>query len=195
MTYRIQEFGTPGTIQPSWLTFTENSRTFSSGALTTSESGRYEIVMATSNKDSNGIKIETVLGGFLLRINYTPQCDAAVGAPSGKEGHVYSYTVPTGSFKDTDDKLFSVPTEAFTYKVFMVALDLTGRSSDATSWLTFNAGTRVLSGTPAVGDAATVTYKACVYDNKLASVCCNFDIVVAANSPVVVSNEISRINI
>src|SRR6185295_3819474 len=87
---------------------------------------------------------------------------------SATVGTGFNYTVPGNSFADVDAG---------------DVLSYTAVRADGTAlpgWLTFTAGTRSFSGTPAAGDAGVLSVRVTATDSQNASVSDVFDVTVAA---------------
>ena len=102
------------------------------------------------------------------RSNAAPTVANAIADRTATVGTFFSAMIPANTFADTDTG------DTLTY---------TATKSDDTalpSWLSFNATTVLLSGTPAAGDVGTVTVKVTANDGRGGSVSDEFDIVVSA---------------
>ena len=102
------------------------------------------------------------------RSNDAPTVANAIVDRTATVGTFFSASIPANTFADTDTG------DTLTY---------TATKSDDTalpSWLTFNASSVYLSGTPAAGDVGTVTVKVTASDGRGGSVSDEFDIVVSA---------------
>jgi hypothetical protein len=97
-------------------------------------------------------------------VNDAPVVASALTSQNATQGVGYSFTVPIATFKDAD----AGDTLAYT-----------ASRSDGTAlpvWLSFNAATRILSGTPGNGDVGTVNLKVTVRDVVGASVASAFSL-------------------
>ncbi len=100
--------------------------------------------------------------------NAAPTVANAITDRTATVGTFFSASIPENTFADTDTG------DTLTYTAT--------KSDDSAlpSWLSFNATTVVLSGTPAAGDVGTVTVKVTASDGRGGSVSDEFDIVVSA---------------
>ncbi len=117
---------------------------------------------ATIRGYATGLKVRVEI----LDSNTAPTLDNAIPDQSATTGTAFSYAFPANTFSDGDS-------DTLTY---------TATKSDGTdlpSWLTFTAGTRTFSGTPAAGDVGTVSVKVTASDS-IVSVTDTFNIVVSA---------------
>ncbi|MGA0242455.1 MAG: putative Ig domain-containing protein [Candidatus Marinamargulisbacteria bacterium] len=117
---------------PSWLTFNADTRTFSGTPTTT---GDWEIKVYA--EDTKGAKVSDTI---LIRSNNIPMVQQALTDPGTfTTNQLFSYTMPATTFFDPDG-------DTLTYTA-------TYNGGDLPNWLSFNANTRTLSGTPqAVGE-------------------------------------------
>ena len=100
--------------------------------------------------------------------NAAPTVANAIADRTATVGTFFSASIPANTFADTDTG------DTLTYTAT--------KSDDSAlpSWLSFNATTVLLSGTPAAGDVGTVTVKVTASDGNGGSVSDEFDIVVSA---------------
>jgi hypothetical protein len=138
-----------GAALPGWLTFDPVSRTFS-GTPGPGDTGVYNIrVTATDGKGGSAADV------FALTVtsnpppvvaNAIPDQNAAVGVP-------YTFTFAVNTFTDPNG-------DPLTYSA---------TKSDGTplpAWLSFNAGTRTFTGTPAAGDIGATTIRVTANDGQ-----------------------------
>ena len=119
----------------------------------------------TSDPSSQSIQI-AVKG--TNRSNAAPTVANEIADRTATVGTFFSYLIPANTFADTDTG------DTLTYTATK------GDDSALPSWLSFNASTVLLSGTPAAGDVGTVTVKVTANDGRGGSVSDEFDIVVSA---------------
>jgi len=153
-----------GSALPSWLSFDAATRTFS-GTPTASGSLQF-ILWGTDNYGySAGEYVNMTIGAA----NRAPVVSTLLADQTAAEGATFSYTVPATAFTDPDS-------DALTYSAIL---------SDGTalpSWLTFNASTRVFSGTPPTGSTGTVSVKVTAKDTGNLSVFDVFNITVSVQN-------------
>ncbi|MFZ6870506.1 putative Ig domain-containing protein [Undibacterium sp. Di27W] len=132
-----------GKALPSWLTFDAVSKTLSG---TPDHAAVGDLALSVSVKDKGGLTAKTALN--LHVANYVAPNTAPVAAKTLTDQNLtekaaFSFAVPAGTFTDADAG------DVLTYSVTLAD----GKPLPA--WLTFNATTKTLSGTPdhaAVGD-------------------------------------------
>ncbi len=100
-------------------------------------------------------------------VNDAPTVATAIPNQTAPAGTAFNYAFPDTTFSDTDG-------DTLTY--------MATKSDDTAlpTWLSFDAGTRIFSGTPQAADVATVSVKVTASDGKGGSVSDEFDITVAA---------------
>ena len=105
-------------------------------------------------------------------VNDPPTVANAIPDQTATEGAAFSFQFAANTFDDVDDN-------TLTYTA------VEDGESALPSWLSFDAGTRTFSGTPAAADAGTVTVKVTASNDDGASASDAFDITVnaAANNP------------
>ncbi len=96
------------------------------------------------------------------RENTFPTVANAIPDRTATVGTAFSYTVPAGTFSDSDND------------------SLTYRASGLPGWLSFDSATRTFSGTPQVGDTGTATVTVTASDGNGGSVSDDFVITVRA---------------
>ena len=120
--------------------------------------------------DTAGAKSSTTLTVAIHGANDAPVLAAQTTAQSAVIGQAYSFTLPTGTFTDVDNG------DSLTY----VATDSTGA---ALTWLSFNAMTRVFTGTPAAANAGTTAVKVTATDTGGLSASETFNMTVSTTAP------------
>ena len=120
--------------------------------------------------DTAGAKSSTTLTVAIHGANDAPALAAQTTAQSAVIGQAYSFTLPTGTFTDVDNG------DSLTY----VATDSTGA---ALTWLSFNAMTRVFTGTPAAANAGTTAVKVTATDTGGLSASETFNMTVSTTAP------------
>ncbi|RWS50129.1 hypothetical protein CKA56_06525, partial [Arcobacter venerupis] len=96
----------------------------------------------------------------ITSVNDAPTLDNIIADQNASVSNAFSFTVPSNSFVDVDIN------DTLTYSAQLV--DSNGNlvsGGTLPSWLTFTAGTRTFSGTPAIGDVGTIYVKVTATDN------------------------------
>ncbi len=158
---------------PSWLTFTAGTRAFS-GTPAAGDAGTLSVKVTASDGIAS---VSDTFDIVVKASNNAPTVANAIPDRKAAGGTAFSYAFPANTFNDADG-------DTLTYTAT--------KSDDSAlpSWLTFTAGTRTFSGTPAAGDAGTLSVKVTASDG-IASVSDTFDIVVkASNAAPTVANAI-----
>ncbi len=128
-----------GSSLPAWLGFNA-AREELQGTPTSSDSGQTLLKLVAV--DPSGGSANTT---FAMVVEHFPEVNAAIPDQIADIGELYSYAAPSGIFTDADD----VPTITATLS----------NGNPLPSWLNFNAGGISFSGTPTVGDAASLMIK------------------------------------
>jgi Ca2+-binding RTX toxin-like protein len=153
-----------GSTLPSWLAFNAATRTFS-GTPVNANVGSLQIKVTAT--DPMGLSASDVFGLTVTNTNDAPTVGAPVAAQAATQGQAFSLTVPAGTFADVDVG------DTLTYSL---------TQADGTAlpaWLSFNASTRLLTGTPANGDVGTTGLKLTATDAAGAAASTSFNLVVA----------------
>jgi Ca2+-binding RTX toxin-like protein len=124
-----------GSALPAWLSFNAATRTFS-GTPGNAQVGAVELKVTAT--DAAGAAASSSFTVNVTNVNDAPTVVAGLPTQAATEGAAWSYTVPTGAFADVDvgDMLTYSATRA--------------DGSALPAWLSFNANTRTLAGTPPV---------------------------------------------
>ena len=149
-----------GTALPAWLSFDAGTRTFS-GTPAAGDTGTVTVRVRAS--DGRG---GTASDDFDIAVNAAPAVANAIPDRTAMAGAAFSFQFAANAFTDADG-------DSLTY---------TAARSDGTAlpaWLSFDAGTRTFSGTPAAGDAGTVTVRVRASDGRGGTASDDFDIAVA----------------
>ena len=104
--------------------------------------------------------------------NAAPAVANAIPDQSATAGTAFSFQVAANAFTDADG-------DSLTYSATRAD------GSALPSWLAFDAGARTFSGTPAAGDAGTLTVRVTANDGRGGSVFDDFDLTVSAPAPAV----------
>ena len=129
-----------GSAMPEWLAFDNDTRTFTSAALT--EAGQYAIVVTATDKTG-----DTASSTLALTVDTPPTLvnpDNPVADHSVNEDSPLSSLTIQGAFQDADTW------DALTYEVLV-----NGDVLPPTSWLTFDSASGIFSGTPGNEDVGT----------------------------------------
>jgi glucose/arabinose dehydrogenase len=121
-----------GSALPSWI-----SVNASNGSLTSTETvaGVYDIVITATDKGGLSAS-DTLRLTVNAAVNNMPTLELPVTDQTAESGDGYAFMLPTGMFKDQEDGT------SLTYAVTLVD------GQPLPAWLTFDAATRTLSGTP-----------------------------------------------
>ncbi|MEZ2249407.1 ELWxxDGT repeat protein, partial [Microcoleus sp.] len=142
-----------GTALPTWLTFNATTRIFS-GTPATANIGNLQVKVSAS--DGKAATSNTFLLTVSDKPNTAPVVASAINNQSATLNTAFTYTVPTTTFTDAEN-------DPLTY---------TATKEDGTalpSWLTFNATTRIFSGTPATANIGNLQVKVSASDGKAAT--------------------------
>ena len=104
--------------------------------------------------------------------NTAPTVANAIPDGSATAGTAFSFQIPADTFTDADG-------DSLTHSAARTD------GSALPSWLAFDAGARTFSGTPAAGDAGTLTVRVTADDGRGGSVFDDFDVTVSAPTPAV----------
>jgi Ca2+-binding RTX toxin-like protein len=138
-----------GAALPSWLAFNAATRTFS-GTPRNSDVGSLNLrVIAT---DIAGANANTTFALTVANVNDAPTAVGTLSNWSATAGTATSYTVPVSAFNDIDVG------DTLAYSATL------SNGAALPSWLTFNAATRVFSGTPGSSDGGNLSLKVIATD-------------------------------
>ena len=126
-----------GDTLPAWLSFNAATRTFS-GTPGNAQVGAVELKVTAT--DAAGAAASSSFTVNVVNVNDTPTVVAGLPTQAATEGVAWSYTVPTGTFADVDVDAGDVLTYSATRD----------DGSALPVWLSFNAATRTLAGTPPI---------------------------------------------
>ncbi len=160
---------------PSWLNFNAATRTFSGVPLQTHVG---TITVRVTASDSAGASAYDDFTITVTNINDAPVATAFIANQVATEDQAFSYVVPAGLFTDEDGGVLT----------YTATLESGGTLP---SWLSFNATTRTLSGTPTISGAAPVSVRITATDNTGLSASRTFALsVTAVNDRPVVAIQI-----
>ncbi len=167
-----------GSMLPAWLSFDPATRTLS-GTPANADVGTLQIRVTAT--DPLGASVSDTFALTIGNVNDVPTVASAVANQSATEGQAFSLTIPAGTFADVDAG------DTLTYAVTLAD------GSALPSWLSFDAATRVLGGTPS-GGAADLALRVTATDAAGASASTTFSLDVAAagsNGTPTVANPIA----
>ncbi|MFZ6800379.1 calcium-binding protein [Undibacterium sp. Di24W] len=150
-----------GSALPSWLSFNAATRVIS-GTPTVSNLGTLSLTLWGT--DNYGSAIGQNLTMTVNAANRAPVLAVALPDQTATQSTAFSYTVPSSSFTDPDAG------DTLSYSATLAD------GSVLPAWLSFNATTRVFSGTPT--SAGTISVKVTAKDAGNLSVSDTFDVVV-----------------
>jgi parallel beta-helix repeat protein len=154
-----------------WLTFNSGTRSFS-GTPLNADVGTTTVTV-TAN-DGNSGTISDSFDIVIANTNDAPTVANPISNQSATEDSAFSFQFAADTFADVD-------ADSLTY------------TSDASGWLSFNAGTRTFSGTPLNADVGTTTVTVTANDGNSGTISDSFDIVIAnTNDAPTVANPISN---
>ena len=147
-----------GSALPGWLIFDATTRTLS-GTPANGDVGNLNVRITAT--DPEGL---SATYNFALSINSgngAPESAGNITAQQGKQGDIFTLVLPESLFSDPDGDVLA-------YSVTLAD------GSALPSWLTFNAVTRTLSGTPTNGDVGNLNLKVIATDTGGLSASQNF---------------------
>lgn len=152
-----------GSALPTWLTFDAATGTFS-GTPTNGDVGTLSVRVTAT--DSGNLSAYDDFNIVVLNTNDAPELMQGVADQSATEGETFSMVLPAGEFRDVDVG------DSLTYSVVMAD------GSALPSWLSFDASTGTLSGTPSA--AGTLDLQVVATDTSGATAVDAFSLSVAA---------------
>lgn len=149
---------------PDWLTFHETYRTFS-GQPGAAHGGQSYEVRVTA-QDGEGLSVSDTFVLAVTNRNDPPVVQQALADQTAREDEAWSFEIPSGTFTDPD------PADQQTLSA--------GQPGNASlpTWLSFDATTRTLSGTPTQADVGTVALTVTATDRSDRSVVAPFTLTV-----------------
>nr|WP_244329378.1 Calx-beta domain-containing protein [Tolypothrix sp. PCC 7910] len=149
---------------PDWLEFDVATRTFS-GTPTNSEVGSLNIKVTATDKA--GAKATDSFAITVANTNDAPTLQSAIADQNATEDAAFSFTIPENTFADVDAG------DSLTYSATLE------NGNPLPNWLTFDAATRTLSGTPTNSEVGTLNIKVTATDKSGATATDSFAITVA----------------
>ena len=152
-----------GQAMPSWLSFDDDSLSFS-GTPTNADVGSLNIrVVATDSKRASVSDLFTLT---IDNVNDAPTVQTLIGTRTATRDTSFTFTVPTDTFVDID------PEDLLTYSAALAD------GSALPQWLTFEAATRTFNGTPAGTDLGLLNVKVTAVDVEGATAENSFELTV-----------------
>ncbi|NJO98890.1 MAG: tandem-95 repeat protein [Pleurocapsa sp. CRU_1_2] len=139
-----------GNELPNWLTFNPETRTFI-GIPVNKDVGNLSIIVTAT--DQSGETISNAFELMVINVNDAPTLLSALANQTATEDEAFSFTFPANTFNDVDAG------DSLTYTV----ADANG--NELPSWLTFDAETRTLIGTPVNEDVGNLSIQVTATDN------------------------------
>ena len=156
-----------GSALPAWLQFNAVDRTFS-GTPGNNDVGTLSIKVTAT--DGSGASVSDVFDVDVENVNDAPTISQPFADQFVKEeGRDFSLQIPIGTFEDIDGDSLSLSFE-------------TGSGGSLPSWLSYNAETRILSGTPPIGSAEILQIIVTASDTSGAKVHTLFSFTVLENN-------------
>jgi Ca2+-binding RTX toxin-like protein len=168
-----------GSTLPSWLKFDSATMTFS-GTPTNDNVGI--LLLKVTATDTTGASMSRDFNLTVVNVNDAPVIVSPIADQSTIKDTLFSYTVPANTFNDIDVG------DILTYSATLAD------GTTLPSWLSFNAATQTLSGTPTNDNVGTLSLKVTATDMTGAYVSSNFNVTVensSVNNPPSVANPIA----
>jgi hypothetical protein len=157
-----------GSALPSWLSFDAQTRTFS-GTPMQVDVGTVDVRITAT--DSGGLAADDTLALTVANVNDAPMLANAIANQVAKVNLAFSIQVPTNTFVDPD------PGDTLTLGAARA------NGTPLPTWLSFNAATRMFSGTPGQADVGSLGIRLTATDHGNLSANATFSMnVVATNA-------------
>jgi Ca2+-binding RTX toxin-like protein len=153
-----------GGALPAWLSFNAGTRTFS-GTPANGDVGTISVKVTAD--DGNGGTVDDTFDLVVANTNDAPTVANAIADQNAMEDVAFNFQFAANTFADVDVG------DTLTYSATLAG------GGALPGWLSFNAGTRTFSGTPANGDVGTISMKVTADDGNGGTVDDTFDLVVA----------------
>ena len=135
---------------PTWLSFTEGSRSFS-GTPQAANVGTLSVKVTATDGNGGSVSDTFTITVSAAPVNAPPVVAAAIGEQRATVGTVFRHQFPAGVFNDpTNDPLTFSASQ--------------GDDSALPAWLAFDGDTRTFSGTPTAADVGVLTVKVSASD-------------------------------
>jgi len=156
-----------------WLTFDANTRTFTATNVTNTVGATFIKVTAT---DGSQAPVNDVFKITVAQATGTPKVATLLADQAATEEQSFTYTVPSGSFTDTDNTNGTTDTS-----VALSYIAKLSNGNDLPDWLQFSAanGTLSFSGTPGNSDVGPYTVRVTATDEGNQKIYDDFTITVA----------------
>ena len=155
-----------GSALPSWLSFNATTHTLS-GTPANGDVGALNLKVTAT--DAGGLSASQTFGLSIANVNDAPVVADSIGNQNAMQGQTFNLVLPASLFSDPDG-------DNLTFTVLQT------NGSALPAWLSFNAVTRTLSGTPAAGDVGILGLKVVATDPGGLSVYQNFNMDIAAHT-------------
>ena len=156
--------GANGEALPAWLGYDPGSRTLS-GTPANGDVGTFELVASAG--DAAGETASDSFSITVINTNDAPMLVNAIADQAASEGAVFGFVVPDATFEDMDAG------DTLAYGAALAG------GGALPGWLSFDAATRTFSGTPAAGDAGTLSIEVSATDGSGESAIDTFELAVA----------------
>ncbi|MBF0621418.1 MAG: putative Ig domain-containing protein, partial [Magnetococcales bacterium] len=167
---------TSGAALPDWLSFDDDSQTFSG---TPTEDGVLEIKVTVT--DETGSTASENFDLTVTAVNNAPEVGSGISAQSVNEGETLEFTIPSGAFSDADEN------DVLTYDIARL-----GSAEGLPEWLSFDGETGTFSGDPVNADVGDITLKVTATDGDGESASTVFTLtVVNVNDAPTVNSEVT----
>lgn len=153
-----------GAPLPGWLVFDASTRTLS-GTPANNDVG--DIMLMIVATDTGGLSASQTFSLNVTDVKDAPVVDVALGSQATQQEAVFSYSLPQSAFKDIDAG------DTLTYSMTLAD------GTELPNWLSFDAATRTLSGTPTNADVGDLTVKVVATDTGGLSASQSFNLSVA----------------
>jgi trimeric autotransporter adhesin len=153
-----------GSALPGWLSFDATTRTFS-GTPLNEQVGTLSLTVTVT--DLAGAQASDTFNVAVANTNDAPTVSAALADRAATEDAAFSFTVPANTFADVDLG------DVLSYSATLAD------GSGLPGWLSFDAQTRIFSGTPLNEHVGTLSLKVTATDLALAQASDTFNIAVA----------------
>lgn len=163
-----------GSPLPDWLTFDAATGTLS-GTPDNGDVGQLLLRFGATDTEGESAFQEMTL--TVLNVNDAPLATHSLPDQQAQGGKTWSYTLPEGSFADEDAG------DVLNYRANLAD------GSDLPDWLTFDTGTRTLSGTSPLGTDGSLTVRITAADRAGAQAQSTFALAVNPGLPRVQGNE------
>ncbi|WOF72519.1 putative Ig domain-containing protein [Parvibaculaceae bacterium PLY_AMNH_Bact1] len=138
-----------GGALPGWLSFDSGTRTFS-GTPENADVG--PLAITVTGADNSGASVSTSFALIVANVNDAPHASQSIILPDAHEDLTYTYVIPAGTFSDVD------VADSLTIVVE------TANGGDLPGWLSFDAASLTLTGTPPDTEIGDLSLRAVLTD-------------------------------